>query len=68
MFVSSNECIGGKVLDTVWPIFEVENFCRFHGSEHGRKKFLPQNFKFIAAAMCGWKLDHENFILTKFTS
>ena len=27
--------------------------------EHGCKKFLPQNFNFVTAAMHDWKLDHK---------
>ena len=50
-------------LDTVQPkIFEVKNFCGFHGSDEDHGSFLPQNFKFITDARCGWMLDHENFI------
>ena len=33
----------------------------FRGSKNGRKKFIPQNFKFVTDVRHGWKLDHENF-------
>ena len=46
-------------------IFKVENF---RGSKYSHNNFLPQNFKFITAAMCGWKLDHENFICQNWFS
>ena len=29
------------------------------------QKFLSQNFEFITDAMCGWQLDHKNFIREK---
>ena len=48
---------------TVWPkIFKVEKFREFHGSDDGREKFLPRNFKFITDARRDWNLDYENFI------
>ena len=39
--------------------FKVENFC---GSDNGRKKFLPRNFKFMTDARWGWKLDDKDVI------
>ena len=48
-----------------WLYFEVENFCGFSRSEHGHENLLLRNFKFIAAAVHGWRLDHKIFICEK---
>ena len=55
---------GGVVVgSTVWPkIFKVENFCRFGGSEHGRKKISPAKAHVHNRCKAWLELGHKNFI------